>query len=225
MKKISIDLLNNNKHEDAVFHKTLKLAPFAKLMKSSLHGNLFLGFAGCINRSELGRYIGCGYFSYIAGTHIGNYCTFGSRVSIGAFSHPTDFLTVHEVGFSNTTQWYGETARKSPEQSYMDSITEKTVIGSDVWVGDNSVIIRGVSICNGAIVAAGSVVTKNVDPFSIVAGNPARLIRKRFSDEIIDRIQASEWWNYNMQELKGVPFEDIDRSLEILEDLKSQKAN
>lgn len=222
MKKITIDYLNNKKEIDITFNEHIKLAPFAKIMNSRLSGNLFLGLCSCINRSDLGRYVGVAYFSYLADTCSGNYCTFGSRVSVGAFSHPTDSLTVHEVGYRNTTESYGETILTSDSQGYLEARSVKTEIGNDVWVGDNSVIIKGVKIGNGAIVAAGSIVIKDVAPYSIVGGNPARIIRMRFSDDTIDKIQATKWWERSMKELEGIPFENISLSLRTLEDLRSQ---
>jgi len=222
MKKITIDYLSNKKETDITFNEQVKLAPFAKIMNSSLSGNLFLGLSSCINRSDLGRYVGVSYFSYLADTCTGNYCTFGSRISVGAFSHPTNFLTVHEVGYRNTVESYGETMLASDSPGYLEARSVKTEIGNDVWVGDNSVILKGVKIGNGAIVAAGSIVTKDVAPYSIVGGNPARIIRMRFSDDIVEKIQATKWWEHSMKELEGVPFENIDLSLDILGKLRSR---
>ena len=225
MKQITIEFLNNNKENNITVNRNIKLASLAKIMNSNLTGNLFLGLASCINRCEIGRYVGVAYFSYLADACCGHYCTFGSRVSVGAFSHPTELLTIHEVGFRDTTESYSETILTSDSQRYRDARAIKTIIGNDVWVGDNSVIIKGVEIGNGVIVAAGSVVTKDVAPYSIVAGNPSRTIRKRFSDDIIDRIQATRWWDYSMQELKEVPFEDINASLGILEKSSPKQSN
>lgn len=224
MEQMFIDYLENKKDVDIEYKDNVKLAPFAKIMKSRSLGNLKVGLCSCINRSELGRYVGVAYFSYLADTHSGNYCTFGSRVSVGAFSHPTDLLTVHEVGYRNTAQLYGDTVLTSDSESYMLAQSGSTRIGNDVWIGDNSVIIKGVEIGNGAIIAAGSIVTKNVAPFSIVAGNPARYIRKRFSEDIISEIQASRWWDFSMKELQGISFENIGISLAILGKLRSCRA-
>jgi serine acetyltransferase len=70
-----------------------------------------------------------------------------------------------------------------------------TIIGSDVWIGEKSLIKQGVSIGNGAVIGMGSVVTRDVQPYSIVAGVPAKEIRKRFEESIIQRLQKSEWWS------------------------------
>jgi acetyltransferase-like isoleucine patch superfamily enzyme len=205
-----------------IHDENIKLASFAKIMNSTLLGNAFIGMSSCVNRCDLGRYIGLAYFSYLADTNTGNYCTFGSRISIGAFSHPTDNLTVHEMGYRNTLESYGDTVLQEDALTYIDARANKTIIGNDVWIGDNSVVIKGVEISNGAIVAAGSIVTRDVAPYSIVAGNPAKEIRTRFPDKVIERLLLTNWWERSMQELTDVPFEDIHKSLEILEEKESK---
>ena len=90
------------------------------------------------------------------------------------------------------------------------------MIGNDVWVGDNAVIIKGVTIEDGAIIGAGSIVTKDVAAFSIVAGNPTKLIRKRFSKKIIDQIKVSAWRDLGVEEFSGISFEDIPLALKFL---------
>ena len=85
-----------------------------------------------------------------------------------------------------------------------------TVIGNDVWIGYKSTIMPGVNIGDGAIIAAHSVVTKDVEPYSIVGGNPAKIIRKRFSDSDIERLQQIAWWNWNI--------EDITKTLRLITD-------
>ena len=76
-----------------------------------------------------------------------------------------------------------------------------TVIGSDVWIGQNAVILPGVHIGDGAIIGANSVVGKDVEPYTIVAGNPARALRKRFDDELIDLLLAFKWWDKEIEEI------------------------
>jgi acetyltransferase-like isoleucine patch superfamily enzyme len=214
---MKIKYLYNERGTDLIFKKNIKLLGLAKIINSSLVSNIFLASGGCVNRCDLGRYVGLGHFSYIADTTVGNYCTFGSRVSIGAFSHPTGFLTLHEVGYRDVSKIYGATVYKDDPESYSElRSNEKTTIGNDVWVGDNAVVIKGVTIEDGAVIGAGSIVTKDVKAFSIVVGNPAKLIRKRFSKKIIDQIKMSAWWDLSIEELSGIPFEDISLALKFL---------
>jgi len=76
-------------------------------------------------------------------------------------------------------------------------------IGNDVWIGYGAIILSGVTIGNGAVIGAGAIVTKSVEPYSIVAGNPAKEIKKRFTDEKIKELQELEWWNWDIQTIKN----------------------
>jgi virginiamycin A acetyltransferase len=79
-----------------------------------------------------------------------------------------------------------------------------TVIGNDVWIGQNAVILPGVQIGDGAIIGANSVVGGSVDPYTIVVGNPARILRKRFDDELIDLMLRFKWWDKCIDEIEGL---------------------
>lgn len=81
-------------------------------------------------------------------------------------------------------------------------INRTTIIGNDVWIGANVTLKCGVKICDGAIVAYNSNVTKDVPPYSVVGGNPAKIIRKRYSDEIIDKLLLIQWWNWDDNKIK-----------------------
>lgn len=94
-----------------------------------------------------------------------------------------------------------------------------TVIGNDVWLGFRTVIKGGVKIGDGAVIGSGSIVTKDVGPYEIWAGNPARFIRKRFDDETIEKLLQSKWWDWDDEKLKlvGKSFIDIKDFLDILD--------
>ena len=79
-----------------------------------------------------------------------------------------------------------------------------TVIGNDVWIGQNAVILPGVHIGDGAIVGANSVVGSDIDPYTIVVGNPAKVLRKRFDDELIDLILRFKWWDRSIEEIDSL---------------------
>ena len=79
-----------------------------------------------------------------------------------------------------------------------------TVIGSDVWIGQNAVLLPGVHIGDGAIIGANSVVGSDVDPYTIVVGNPAKILRKRFDDEMIELLLRFKWWDKSIDEINGL---------------------
>lgn len=91
-------------------------------------------------------------------------------------------------------------------------------IGNDVCVGCNCVILQGVNIGYGAVIAAGSVVKKDVTPYTIVVGSPARVLRKRFSDEIIEKFLELQWWNYGPNGLKGLKNSETETCITELEE-------
>lgn len=152
---------------------------------------------------------------------IGSYCSIGGNVQIllGG-NHRTDWVTT----FPFPVRW-PEAASISGHPASKGDI----VIGHDVWIGRQSVILSGVTINTGAVVGCNSVVSRNVPPYTIVAGNPAREIRKRFTDRQIERLLASCWWNYGRSELvELLPLlcnSDIDSFCEAIEKIGAAKGS
>jgi acetyltransferase-like isoleucine patch superfamily enzyme len=142
------------------------------------------------------KYSFCGYDCEISNCDIGSFTSIANGVVIGGGMHPYDWVGMSPVfykGRDSVKAKFSEFHRNSPE---------KTFIGHDVWIGRNALIKQGVTIGNGAVVGMGSVVTRDVAPYSIVGGNPARLIRFRFSEDIIGALIASRWWELPENELK-----------------------
>lgn len=139
-----------------------------------------------------------------------NYPEFGDKLIIGKFcsiAQGTTFIMGSANHRMNSISTYpfnvfgGIWEENTP--SHMSEIPFKgdTVIGNDVWIGRKSVIMPGVKIGDGAIVAAYSVVTKDVEPYSVVGGNPARFIKKRFDDELIQLLEKLKWWDFESEKL------------------------
>ena len=150
-----------------------------------------------------------GYNNFIHGdVSIGKYCQIGVDVGIFAKNHPTNYMST----YINKNLFNGEL--KNIRQD------NKIVIGNDVWIGHNVVIVGNVTIGNGAVLAAGSVITKDVPCYAIVGGVPAKVIKKRFSDQIIEEIEKLNWWNLSEDELEKIKplfFKDFQNKNSIYE--------
>ncbi|MGR5342247.1 sulfotransferase domain-containing protein [Vibrio astriarenae] len=189
-----------------------------------------------ISKAELHSDCNIGAFSYLTtgnfyGVTIGRYCSIAKNVNIGQGNHPTDWLSTSPFQYENSFRFstgkkyrYDEVYSnyKIPSENRskaLDSIRKpRTVIGNDVWIGHAAIINSGVSIGNGAIVGAGAVVTKDVPPYCIVAGNPAKIIKYRFEKKIVEELLSIQWWEYPPWELVGVDFDDIETSISQLKE-------
>lgn len=124
--------------------------------------------------------------------HIGRYCSIASRVVTVRGSHPTkDWVSTHPAFFSTQKQCGMTFVMEDKFTEHRPPIN----IGNDVWIGDSAVLMDDIYIGDGAVIAAGAVVTRDVVPYSIVAGVPAREIGKRFPQDIIDKLLKLQWWN------------------------------
>ncbi len=142
-----------------------------------------------------------GSFSYaarrtsITAADIGRFCSIGEDCHIGLGQHPTNHLTSSSVLYdANFWSWSG------PGRSMIQhaDIYRRTSIGNDVWIGTRAMVCGGVKIGDGAIIAAGAVVTKDVAPYTVVGGVPARVIKYRFSKDVIDRLMGIMWFRYDI---------------------------
>jgi len=144
---------------------------------------------------------------------IGNYCSIARNVTIQSFNHNFKKVTSYFIGQNFYKEnWENERVGKG-----------KITIQNDVWIGAHSVILSGVTIGNGAVVAANSVVNSDVEPYSIVGGTPAKLIGYRFEEEVIAILKSIEWWNWNEQEmLRNKDFFENEITVENLKSFKKQ---
>ncbi len=145
------------------------------------------------SRAEIGYGTAIGWNFCVRGSGklmVGRYCAIGENVRIITSNHETECLTLN---FHLQSRLIGRRL-----------IAEKAdvTIGNDVWIGDGAIILAGVSVGDGAIIGAGAVVTKPVAAFSIAAGNPARIIRKRFRQEVIEELAGLAWWEWSIRELQ-----------------------
>lgn len=141
-----------------------------------------------------------GQFTYAYGcilvnTTIGAFCSLASGTTIGGGGHPVDWVSSSPVFYQKKNVLKTNFAVASFDEY------ARTTIGNDVWIGSHCQIKGGVTIGDGAIVGMGSVVTKDIPPYEIWAGNPARCIRKRFDEETIAKLLEIKWWNWEESKL------------------------
>lgn len=126
---------------------------------------------------------------------IGAYCSLAPHIHVAPGEHYTNFISTHPVLFNPS---WRKKLNIEEKESYIKNIKKtevKTIIGNDVWIGLNCIIMRGVKIGDGAVIAAGSVVTKDVPPYAIVGGTPAKIIKYRFNKAEIKLLLKQKWWN------------------------------
>ena len=142
--------------------------------------------------------------------HIGRYCSIATGVVIGQgrHSHPMDWLTTHN--FPSNPKLIGRPIIR-------DEPRRPSSIGHDVWIGRDVLILDGLTVGTGAVIGAQSLVNKDVPPYAIVAGTPARVIRYRFPPEVIERLLASRWWELPLEVLGELPLDDPEACLAQLE--------
>lgn len=155
---------------------------------------------------------------------IGRYVSIAAGVMIGMHNHPVDWLSTSRIThYPQMHEWHefcgdgGPTVTTALRRPFTGAcpITE---IGNDVWIGQGVFIKAGVKISDGAVIGARSVVVKDVEAYTIVAGSPAKPLRKRFPNPVIERLLAMRWWRYSLYDMAGIPFDDVQAALDSIEE-------
>lgn len=196
----------------AKFFKKIRLSA---IKNSIIHKSSKVESGSLFYNSDMGKYSYCGYDCEIINAKIGNFTSIANNVVIGGANHPMDWVGMSPVfyeGRDSVTKKFSKFKLDDPKVCH---------IGNDVWIGRSSIVLSGVTISDGAVVGAGSVVTKDVPSFAIVAGNPAKFIRNRFDDETICQLNKINWWSFSDSKLHSLAhtFNDIKLFIKTINDL------
>lgn len=176
--------------------KFFKILRGTSALKSSFDYDSKIESGTIFFNSSIGRHSYTGHDCSIINCNIGSFCSIANHVSIGGASHPLHYVSTSPVFLSHKDSVKTKFAR----HEYLPEA--KTHIGHDVWIGEGVFIKAGVTVGNGAVIGMGSVVTKDVPDYAVVAGNPAKVIRYRFDQELIKDLLESQWWFIPAERLK-----------------------
>lgn len=187
------DIHNKLRFKDSIIDRKCCINPASKIAAHChiLENTLILN-------SSINSYSYIGVNSIIQNATIGSFCSIANDVFIGLGTHPTDYFSTSPLLYrvSNTFQI------KLVDEDISFAEYAPIEIGHDVWIGARAIIMGGIKIGDGAIIAAGAIVTKDIPPYSVVGGVPAKVIRYRFEAEKIEKLLKSQWWLWPQNELK-----------------------
>lgn len=182
---------------DSIVGQHSYIGEFSRVRRCHLGEYVRIDRQNLVQDTLLGDYTYTGPFDMIFRSRIGKFCSISYGVTIGPPEHNHHRLSMHPfIHLSNYSIFNEKEVIPSDKQN------KPCVIGNDVWIGCNSTILRGVKIGDGAIVAANALVNKDVPPYAIVGGVPARIIKYRFRPEEIDRLLKLRWWDWSIDKIR-----------------------
>lgn len=181
---------------NSVLGKCATIGDCSRVINSTLFEHVALQRYQQVYNTKFGRYTYTGRNFTALHCEIGAFCSISWNVSIGGANHDYHRITTHSFLYADDFEL------KPPENIGYDRFAKQCIIGNDVWIAAGASILRGVTVGDGAVIAAGAVVTEDVEPYAIVAGVPARKIKRRFDDAICDRLLKIKWWEFPSEAIK-----------------------
>lgn len=195
-KYMRVNIGRGTKIIDSSIGEHVRVGRFCFISNSILSDFVQVGSNTNIIETYMGKHSYIGKNGVVEKAKIGNFSSISWNVTIGAGEHKTNILTTHEMLFA---PYHGFIK----EKEFYDPRYGEVIIGNDVWIGANVVIKRNIKIGDGAVIGAGAVVTKNIPDYAIAVGVPAKVIRYRFSDEIIKELKEIKWWDWPEEIIKA----------------------
>lgn len=181
--------------------------------KAKVYGNVQ------VTSSTIGDYSYVGRNSRVVHADVGKFCSIAGEVKVGMGTHTLDKLSTSPI----FTEKHNGTKHSWVESSAVNPFRRVTV-GNDVWMGVRAMIMGGVTIGDGAVIGAGAIVTKDVPPYAVVAGVPAKVIRYRFPEDMIQELEELSWWDFEERKLRTRinTFQDDDMNMSKVLELRKQ---
>jgi phosphonate metabolism protein (transferase hexapeptide repeat family) len=167
---------------------------YATVVESTLGRYTEIGQGSILDRVELGDYSYCDRLCDMESVAVGRFANIASFVRIGAPDHPLDRASLHHFMYRSSMYWDEE---HDDAEWFVKRRARRTIIGHDTWIGHGAQIKPDIIVGNGAVVASGAIVTKDIPPYAIVAGVPARIIRFRQPPDTVARLERLAWWNWD----------------------------
>ena len=188
-----MNILNKKLGKDVLLHDNVNI----KNCEFGVYTEV--GVFNFLENSTLGDYSYTGQFCFVQNTVIGKFSNIAAMVRIGPTDHPYDRPSLHH--FTYRQKMYG--FNDHDDNGFFNHRQSRvTSIGHDTWIGHGAIISPEVTIGHGAVIGAGAVVTKDVSPYAIVVGVPAKEIKKRFSDDVISALLEIKWWDWSHDKIK-----------------------
>lgn len=187
--------LKNN----VIIHRTAKINN-----KTNFEGNNIIHSYVCLENTSIGFASYIGENSQLENAAIGKFCSIAAKVICLLGTHPSSkYISTHPCFFSINKQAGFTFVTKNKYSEFKKIQGKSIVIGNDVWIGYGAILMQGINIGNGAIIGAGAVVTRDIPPYAVCVGSPAKVIKYRFLNSDIEIIEKSKWWEKSLKWLEA----------------------